>query len=110
MSSFLCKYYYSKSKNEQILYLTSLKIATNFLNQGHSETLSNQAFEGVKFVTIVNASDIFGKFFDVNFFIFENVIPQIPLSVIYQNTRPSFAQQKMHLLGIYAVVNQITLL
>ena len=26
-------------------------------------------------MTIVNASDIFGKFFDVNFCILENVIP-----------------------------------
>ena len=40
-------------------------------------------------MTIVNASDIFSKFFDVKFFILENAIPQIPLSVIYQ-TRASF--------------------
>ena len=40
-------------------------------------------------MTIVNTSDIFGKFFDVKFFIQENVIPQMPLSVIYQ-TRASF--------------------
>ena len=52
-------------------------------------TPSNQAFEGVKFVTIVNAFDNFGKFFDVKFFILENVLPQMPLSVIYQ-TRASF--------------------
>ena len=56
---------------------------------GRSETPSNQAFEGVKFMTIVNASDIFGKFFDVKFFILENVILQMPLSVIYQ-THASF--------------------
>ena len=37
-------------------------------------------------MTIVNASDIFGKFFDVKFFILENVIPQMPLSVIYLYT------------------------
>ena len=57
--------------------------------QGRSETPSNQAFEGVYFMTIVNASDVFGKFFDVKFFILENVIPQMPLSVIYQ-LRASF--------------------
>ena len=57
--------------------------------QGSSETPSNQAFEGVKFMTIVNASNIFGKFFDVKFFILENVIPQMSLSVIYQ-ARASF--------------------
>ena len=56
---------------------------------GRSEILSNQVFEGVKFMTIVKASDIFGKFFDVRFFILENVIPQMPLPVIYQ-TRASF--------------------
>ena len=28
--------------------------------QGRSETPSNQAFEGVKFITIVNFPDIFG--------------------------------------------------
>ena len=65
-------------------------------------------------MTIVNASDIFDKFFDIKFFILENVIPQMPLSVIYQ-TRASFfwstryATGNMHLLGIYAVVNQVTL-
>ena len=37
-------------------------------------------------MTIVNTSDIFGKFFDVKFFILENVIPQMPLSVIYLYT------------------------
>ena len=55
-------------------------------SQGRSETLSSQAFEGFKFVAIVNA---FGKFFDIKFFILENVIPQMLLSVIYQ-TRASF--------------------
>ena len=54
-----------------------------------SETPLNQALEGVKFMAIVNASDIFGKFFEVKFFILENVIPQMPMSVIYQ-THASF--------------------
>ena len=31
-TSFLCKYYYPKSKDEQMLYSTSFKIAPNFLN------------------------------------------------------------------------------
>ena len=57
--------------------------------QERIETLSNQAFQGVKFITKVNTFDIFGKFFDVKFFILENVISQMPLSLIYQ-TRPSF--------------------
>ena len=30
--SFLCKYYYLKSKDEQMLSLTSFKIAADFLN------------------------------------------------------------------------------
>ena len=36
--------------------------------------VSNQAFEGVKFITIVKSFDIFGKFFDVTFLILENVM------------------------------------
>ena len=35
----------------------------NFVYQVRNETLSSQAFEGVKFMAIVNASDIFGRFF-----------------------------------------------
>ena len=62
-------------------------------NKGRNETPSNQAFDLVKFMTIVNASDIFGKLFDVKFFILENFILQMPLSVIYQ-TRASFFWSK----------------
>ena len=54
-----------------------------------SDTSSNQAFEGVEIMTIVNVSDIFNKFFDLKFFILENLIPQMPLSVICQK-RASF--------------------
>ena len=48
--------------------LTSLEIVFKELKlmnalQGRSETPSNQAFESVKFITIVNPFDIFGKFF-----------------------------------------------
>ena len=52
--------------------------------QGINETPSNQELEGVKFVTTVNSSFVFGKFFDV-----KNVIPEMPLSVIYR-THVSF--------------------
>ena len=51
--------------------------------QERIETLSNQAFQGVKFITKASTFNIFGKFFAVKFFILENVIPQMPLSVIY---------------------------
>ena len=44
-------------------------------------------------MAIVIASDFFGKFFDVKFFILENVMPQMPLSVIYQTHAPFFWQQ-----------------
>ena len=60
------------------------------IKQGRSETLSNQAFKVVQFITIVNSSDIFGKFFDVKFLIFENAIPQMLLPVIYQTRAPFF--------------------
>ena len=46
--------------------------------------------KGVKLMTIINASDIFGKFSDVKFFILENVMPQMPLSVIYQTPASFF--------------------
>ena len=52
--------------------------------QGSNETPSNQALEEDKFIRIVNSSDIFGMFFYVI-----NVIPQMPLSVIYR-THVSF--------------------
>ena len=41
-------------------------------------------------MTIVNASDIFGKFFEVKSFIVDNVILQMPLSI--KHSRPSFGQ------------------
>ena len=41
-------------------------------------------------MTKVSASDFFDKFFEVKFFILENVIPQMPLSVIYQTRVFSF--------------------
>ena len=68
----------------------------------------------VKFIAIVNPSDILGKFFYVKLFILENVILQMPLSVVYQ-TRAYFLwstryrTENKHLLVVYAVVNQITL-
>ena len=49
-------------------------ICSQYSEQGRSETPSNQAFEGVKFITIVNSSDISGNFFGVKFFILENVM------------------------------------
>ena len=55
-------------------------------------------------MTIVNGSDIFGKFFDVKFSILANVKPQMALSVIYQ----TFVTETKHLLGTYAAVNQVT--
>ena len=69
--------------------ITQLKCLFMNTVQRRSENPSNQAFEGVKFMTKINASDIFGKFFDVKFFILDNVIPQMPRPVVYQ-TRPSF--------------------
>ena len=70
-------------------------------DQGRSKTPSNQAFEGVKFMTIVNASDIFGKFFDVKFFVLQNVIPQNATAGDLSNTRVLFLVNK-----IYATENK----
>ena len=49
-------------------------ICSQYSEQGRSDTPSNQAFEGVKFITIVNSSDISGNFFGVKCFILENVM------------------------------------
>ena len=49
-------------------------ICSQYPEQGRSDTPSNQAFEGVKFITIVNSYDISGNFFGVKFFILENVM------------------------------------
>ena len=78
----------AKTSWEIIVFTSSL--------QGRSETPSNQVFEGVKYITIVNTSDIFGKFFDVKFFILEDVIPRMPLSVIYQTRAPFFWSTRLH--------------
>ena len=65
-------------------------------------------------MTMVKASYIFGKFFNLKFFILENVIPQMPLPVIYQTcvlllVNKIYATENKHLLGIYAAVNKVTL-
>ena len=92
---------YSQELFDSVKTLAATKIATDALKtlskrdiqtsteatgQGGTETPSNQALEGVTFNRIVPCSDIFGKFFDVNFFVLEDVISQIPLSGIYKNT------------------------
>ena len=65
-------------------------------------------------MTIVKASYIFGKFFNLTFFILENVIPQMALPLIYQTcvlllVNNIYAMENKHVLGIYAVVNKVTL-
>ena len=75
------------------------------------------SFEGVISITTVNSSDIFGKFFDIKFFILENVIPQIANATVDDLSsmcillfvNKIYATENEHLLGIYAVVKQITL-
>ena len=75
------------------------------------------SFEGVISITTVNSSDIFGKFFDIKFFILENVIPQIANATVDDLSSMCIllfvnkicATENEHLLGIYAVVKQITL-
>ena len=76
-------------KNSKLFTAKYFTKYSNHKSQGRSGTPSNQVFERVKFMTIVQASDIFGNFFDVKFFILENVIPQMSLSVI-SLTRASF--------------------
>ena len=65
-------------------------------------------------MTIVKASNIFGKFFDVKFCILENVTTNATVGDL-SNTRVLLlinkinATENRHLLGIYAVINQVTL-
>ena len=63
-----------------------IQTATEATGQGRTETSSNQALEGVTFNRIVPSSDIFGKFFDVKFFVLEDAISQMSLLGIYKNT------------------------
>ena len=53
--------------------------------QGRSETLSNQAFEGVKFIAKVNSSDIL----DISFWR-QICDSRMPLSVIYETSASFF--------------------
>ena len=78
----------NQSKNLSIFFQVIL-LLYHVQDHKRRSVASKQASEGVKSMTIVNASDIFGKFFEVSFFILENVITQIPLSIIYQ-TRAAF--------------------
>ena len=62
--------------------------------QERSETPSKQAFEGVKSMTIVNASDIFGKFFwDQFFYSGECHNTNTTLDNVSKHARSSFGQQ-----------------
>ena len=70
------------------LFHITISLKKNLLVQGRSEAPSDQAFEGVKFI-IKLFQNFPHKFFYVQLLIFENVIPQTPLSAIYQ-TRVSF--------------------
>ena len=45
---------------------------------------------------ITNACDIFGRFFDVKFFILENIMPLMPLRWFIKHACPSFDQQDIH--------------
>ena len=87
----------------------------NFVYQGRNETLSCQAFEGVKFMAIVNASDIFGRFFWRQIFYSREFHTTNATVGDLSNTRvlllvnKIYALENKHLFGIYTVVNQVTL-
>ena len=66
-------------------------------------------------MTIVNVSDIFGKFFDVKFFYSQEfhtrnvTVGDIPNTRVLHLVNKIDATENKHLLEIYAVVNQVTL-
>ena len=82
---------------------------------GRNKTLSNQAFERVKYITIVNSSDIFGKnFLTSNFYSREYYTANATASDLSNKcvlilVKKIYTTEYKHLLGIYAVVNQVTL-
>ena len=67
--------------------------------KGRIDNPSNQAFEGVKFIKIVNSSNIFGKSFLTSKFL---ILVSLLVNKIYST-------KNKHLLGTYAVVNQVSL-
>ena len=81
---------------------------------GRSEIPSNQVFEGVKFMTTVKASDISVSFLTSDFLFSRMSYHKCHCRWSIKHARPSFGQQdyateNIHLSGIYAVVNQVTL-
>ena len=72
-------------------------ICSQYSEQGRSDTPSNQAFEGVKFITIVNSSDISGISFLMANFLFPRMSHckcHCRWSIKY--ACPSFGQQDTH--------------
>ena len=56
-----------------------------------NETTSNQSYEGVRLITVVNSLDNFGiSYIEVEFFILESILLQMLLSVIHQTHAFSF--------------------
>ena len=69
----------------------------NLAYQERSESLSNQAFEGVKFMTIVNSSDIFGiSFLTSNFLFWRMSYRKYCFRWSIKHVRPSFGQEDIH--------------
>ena len=94
-----------KSHSEFVAYV-SLK-GFHVWCQGRSETPSNQVFEGVKFITTVNSSNIY------NFLFYSrecHTVNVTDLSLVFLLVSNIYKMENKHLLGTYAVVDQVTLL
>ena len=98
--------------------VTTFALQTKFANiificalQERSETLQTKHLMGSSYYNSRLFRYFRYKLFDVKFFIFENVIPLMPLSLSYQ-TRASFfwsTKYKQWKIRIYVVVNHIIL-
>ena len=84
------------------------------LSRGVAGLLQTRYLKGSNFCNSKFFRYFWYKFFDIKFFILENVIPQMSLWLTYQTCASIFwstkyTQRKIHLLGIYVVVKQVTL-
>lgn len=101
--------YFSYSKLKYFLQYNLLRRLYLDLCHGRGKAPFSQTFDGARFSWIFPI-----KAFWHRFFFLKNVIPQIPLSLIYQGCASFFwwtryTPENEQLLGIYAVVNQVRL-
>ena len=94
-----------------IIYLLLYILLYIISYQGRSDTHSNQAFEGVKLMTLVKASEVFWCqiFYSRECHTTNATVGDLSNTRVLLLVNKIYATENKHLLGIYAVVNQVTL-